>query len=80
MNGKPVFLGHGFLQVFNLAVVKFHDFPASRTNQMVVMAFVSHVVKLRLGAEMALLCQAGVTIEFECPVDRGEADMGVFLG
>lgn len=32
LNGKAVFSGHGFLQVFNLAVVKFHNLPAFRTN------------------------------------------------
>lgn len=80
LNGKAVFSGHGFLQVFNLAVVKFHNLPAFRTNQMVVMAFVGDVVELGLGAEMAFLGQAGVAKEFEGSVDRGEADMGVFLG
>jgi hypothetical protein len=60
LNGKAVFSGHGLLQVFNLAIVKFHNLPASRTNQMVVMAFVRHVVELGLGAEMAFLRQVGV--------------------
>ena len=80
LNGKAVFSGHGFLQVFDLAVVKFHNFPAPRTNQMVMMAFVGHIVELGLGSEMTFLRQVGVAKEFEGPIDRGEADVGVFFG
>ena len=79
-DGKPVFSGHGFLQIFNLAVVKFHDFPTSRTNQMVVMTFVRHIIELGLSAEMAFLRQSRVAKEFKGAVDRGEADMGVLFG
>jgi len=79
-DGKPVFPRHGFLQIFNLAVVKFHDFPAARTYQMVVMAFVRHIIELGLGPEMTFLRQACVAKEFEGAVDRGEADMGVLFG
>lgn len=79
-NGKPIFSSDGFLQVFNLTVVKFHNFSAACANQMVMMAFVRHIVELRLGAEMALLCQAGVTKEFERSVDGREANMWVFFG
>ena len=80
LNGKSVFSGHGFLQVFDLAVVEFHNFSAIRTNQMVMMAFVGHIVELGLGSEMTFLRQVGVAKEFEGPIDRGETDVGVFFG
>lgn len=79
LNGKAVFSGHGFLQFFDLAVVKFYYFPAPGTNQMVMVAFVDHIVELGLGSEMTFLRQVGVAKEFEGPVDRGEANVGVFF-
>jgi hypothetical protein len=61
LNGKPVFLGDGFLQVLNLAIVKLNDFSTAGTNEMIVMPLMGYIVEVRLGAEMAFLCQADVT-------------------
>lgn len=80
LNGKPIIPGHGFLQVFDLAILEFHNFPTSCTNQMVMMAFVGHIVELGLGSEMTFLRQVGVAKEFEGPIDRGETDVRVFFG
>ena len=42
--------------------------------------FVGHVVELCLAAEMLLLCEPGLAQEFQRAVDRGQADVRVFLG
>ncbi len=42
--------------------------------------FMGYVVELCLAAEMLFLCEAGLAQEFQRTVDRGQADMGVFLG
>lgn len=79
-NRKTVFSRDFFLQLFDLAILEFYDFIASRADKMIVVSFMGHVVELSLIAEMLLLRQAGLAQEFKCPVHRGEADMGVLPG
>ena len=79
-NGEAVPGGDFFLEFFDLAVFKFHDLAAVGANQMVVMAFMGNVVVLRLGAEMAGLCQPGFAKEIERAVDGGESQMRIFFG
>ena len=79
-NRKTVRSGDFFLQLFNLAILEFYDFITHRADEMIMVPFVGHVVELCLTAEMLLLCKAGLAQEFKRAVNRGQADMGVFLG
>ena len=38
LDGEPVTVGHFFLQLFDLAVLEFHDFPAPGADQVVMVA------------------------------------------
>ncbi len=79
-NRKTVLSGDFFLQLFNLAILEFYDFITHCADEMIMVPFVGHVVELCLAAEMLLLCEAGLAQKFQRAVDRGQADMGVFLG
>lgn len=79
-NGEAVPGGDFLLELFNLAVFKFHDFAAVGANEMVVVAFMGNIVVLRLGAEMAGLRQASFAKQIERAVDRGQAQMRVLFG
>ena len=68
-----------FLEFFDLAVFKLHDFAAVGANQMVVVTLVGNVVILRLRAEMPGLRQSGFAKQVEGTVDGGEPQMRVFL-
>lgn len=78
-DGEPVPGGDFFLQLLDLAVLELDDLLATGTNQVVVMPLVRDVVVLCLGAEMAGLRQAGFAKQVERAVDRGQAQMRVFL-
>ena len=61
LNRKPVFSGDLFLQIFDLAILKFDYFSAGGANEVIMMTFMRHIIELRLGAEMTFLCQVGFT-------------------
>ena len=79
-NRESVFSGDFFLQLFYLTILEFYDFIAHRADEMIVVPFVGHVVELGLAAEVLLLCEPGIAQEFQRAVDRGQADVRVFLG
>jgi hypothetical protein len=79
LDGEPVMGGDFILELFDFAIFKFDDLAAARTDQMVVMALMGHVVVLSLSAEVPGLCPAGFAEEVECPVDRGQSQMGILL-
>ena len=55
LDGEPISAGDFLLEAFDVAVLKFYDLPAGRTDQVVVVPLVSDIVVLSLGAEMARL-------------------------
>src|SRR3990167_5945377 len=78
-NGEAVPGGDFLLELFDLAVFKFHDLAAVGANQMIVMALVGNVVILRLRAEMPGLRQPRFAKEVEGAVNGCEPQMRVFL-
>ena len=75
---NPFFSGHGFLQVFDLAVVKFHNFPTSCTksdgHDGPLWATLSNWV---LGSEMTFFAPSRCRKKsLRVPIDRGEDRCG----
>lgn len=48
LNSKSVCSGHLFLQLFDLAILKFHYFSARGTDEMVVMSLMGYIIELCL--------------------------------
>ena len=80
LDGEPVSVGHFLLQLFDLAIFEFDNLSAPGADQVVVMALVGHVIVLGLRAEVAGLCDTGVTEEVQCAIDGGQSEVGVGLG
>ena len=55
LDGKAVFRSDLLLQPFDLTVLEFHDLPAARADQVVMVSFMDHVVVLGLCSEVARL-------------------------
>lgn len=80
LDGESVSVGHFFLQLFNLAVLEFHDFPAPGADQMVMVALMRHVVILSLRTEVASLRDPGVAEEVQRSIDGRQSKVGIALG
>ena len=77
-NRKAV-LGRDFLlKSFDIAVVKFHDLATACADEVVVMAFMGHVVILGLCSKVPSLSQPCFTEQVEGPVDGCEPKMMIF--
>ena len=72
---KPMSGRDLFLQLFNVAVLKFDNEPALRADHMIMVAFVDDIVIVRLRAEVPLLRNAGITEQVERPVNGGQPDV-----
>lgn len=48
LNGKAVYSRNLFLKVFDLAVLKFDNFSAGGTNEVIMVTLVGHIIELRL--------------------------------
>ena len=70
--------GHLFLETLDFAVFELDDLPTTGADEVVVVAFVGHIVVLGLGAEMSGLRQAGLAKQIERAVDRGQSQVRVF--
>lgn len=80
LNRKSIFGGDFLLKLFNLAILKLHNFPAGGADHMIVMAFLRHVVELSLCTKMPFLGQASLTKQLQGPVNGGKSNMRIFLG
>jgi hypothetical protein len=80
LNHKPVLGCDLLLQTLNLAVLEFHDFPATRADEMVVVPFMRDIVILGLRAEVTGLSQAGLAEQIQRSVDCRKAQVRVLLG
>ena len=74
---EPVPRGHFLLELFNLAVFKLNDFPATGADEVIMVTFVCHIIVLSLRPEMTGLGQTGITEEVQCPVDGGQSQMRI---
>ena len=72
--------GYFFLEPLNFLIFELHDFLAAGADEVVVVAFVRHIVVFRLRAEVPGLSEAGIAEQIERPVDSCEAEMRVGLG
>ena len=79
-DGESVASGDFLLQSFDFLVFKFHDLLAAGADEVIVVAFVRHIVVFRLRAEVPGLGEAGIAEQIERPVDSREAKMRVGLG
>ena len=79
-DGKSIPGGHFFLEPLNFFIFELHDLLAAGTDEVIVVAFVRHIVVFRLRAEVPGLCEAGIAEQIERPVDSREAKMRVGLG
>lgn len=79
-NGKAVASGNLFLEAFDVAVFKFHDLATACADEVVVMAFMRHVVVLGLCSKMPGLSQTCFAKQVEGPVNGCEPEMRVFAG
>ena len=80
LDGKPIPFRDLLLQSLDVAILKLHDFPARRTDQVVVVSLLPDIVVLRLGTEMTSLGKARVAEQIQRPVDRCQSDVGILLG
>ena len=80
LDGEAVAACHLFLQALDITVFKLDDLAAGRTDEMIVMALVRDVVVLGLSPKMSGLRQSSFTEQVQRSIDRGQADMRVFLG
>jgi len=79
-DGKSILGGHFFLEPLNFFVFELHDLLAACADEVIVVAFVRHIVVFRLRAEVPGLGEAGIAEQIERPVDSREAEMRVGLG
>lgn len=78
LDGEAVSGRDFFLKTLDIAVLEFHDFPATGADEMIVMALVRHIVILCLGSEMAGLGEACLAEEVQCAVNSRQPQMGIF--
>jgi len=55
LDSEPIPAGDFLLEAFDVAVLEFHDLPAGRADQVVMVALVGYVVVLGLGSEVTRL-------------------------
>jgi hypothetical protein len=79
-DGKSIPGGHFFLEPLNFFILELHDLLAAGADEVIVVAFVRHIVVFRLRAEVPGLGEAGIAEQIERPVDSREAKMRVGLG
>ena len=79
-DGKSIPRGHFFLEPLNFFIFELHDLLAAGADEVIVVAFVRHIVVFRLRAEVPGLGEAGIAEQIERPVDSREAEMRVGLG
>ena len=79
-DGKSIPGGHFFLEPLNFFIFELHDLLAAGADEVIVVAFVRHIVVFRLRAEVPGLGEAGIAEQIERPVDSREAKMRVGLG
>jgi len=79
-DGKSIPGGHFFLEPLNFFIFELHDLLAAGADEVIVVAFVRHIVVFRLRAEVPGLGEAGIAEQIERPVDSREAEMRVGLG
>ena len=72
-NGESVSGGHFFLKPLNFLILKFNDFLATGTDEVVVVSLVGDVVVFRLRAEMSGLGEAGIAEQIERPINGRES-------
>src|ERR1041385_1831509 len=72
-NGESVSGGHFFLKPLNFLILKFNDFLATGTDEVVVVSLVGDVVVFRLRAEMSGLSEAGIAEQIERPINGRES-------
>lgn len=77
-NREAVLGGYFFLKAFDVAVFEFHDLPAVRADEVVVVTFMRDVVVLGLRAEVSGLRQTGLAKEIEGTINRCQPEVGVF--
>ena len=80
LDAEAVSAGHFFLELFDILILEFHNLATRRTNEVVVVPLVGHVVVLRLRPEVAGLGQSDFAKEIQGSVDRGQADVRIFFG
>ena len=79
-DGEPVPGGYLFLEALDCLILEFHDLPAARADQVVMVALVRDIVVLRLGAEVAGLGQTCFAEEIQRAVNGRQSNMWVFFG
>ncbi len=80
LDHKTIFCRDLLLQPFDFAILELDDRSTAGAAEMIVMPFVRDIVVLRLRAEVARLGNSGLAEEVERAVDRGQPQMGIFLG
>ena len=79
-DSKSIPGGYFFLEPLNFFIFELHDLLAAGADEVIVVAFVRHIVVFRLRAEVPGLGEAGIAEQIERPVDSREAKMRVGLG
>jgi hypothetical protein len=69
---------HFFLKPLDLTILEFHDLAATGADQMIVVAFVTDIVVLRLRSEVSRLGEPGFTEQIERAIDGRQTDVGIF--
>lgn len=77
-NRKAILGCDFFLEAFDIAVFKFHDFATARADEVVVMSLMGYVVILGLGSKMPRLCQSRFTEQVQGPINGRESKVGIF--
>ena len=78
-DGKSVSGGYFFLEPLNFFIFELHDLLAAGADEVIVVAFVRHIVVFRLRAEVPGLCEAGIAEQIERPVDCREPKVRIGL-
>ena len=78
---KPITVGDTFLNRFECLVLELDDFPATETDQVIVMSFSRDGFVPRLTVrEFAFLCEPQTGEKFKRSIDRGVSDLGIDPG
>ena len=73
LDREAIACGDFLLKLFDFAIFEFDDLAATRTDEMVMMTLMRHVVVLCLGAKMAGLRNAGIAKQVQGSIDGGES-------
>jgi hypothetical protein len=75
---KPITVGDTFLKCFECLVLELDDFPATETDQVIVMPFSRDgLISCLPVREFAFLCEPQAGEKFKRSVDRGVSDLGI---